>query len=86
MSKVRIVGGYPPVIEIDGVNMAKAVSEVELVMGLGDVPRVHLTIPAVEIDLELDADVTKMLDSIPERDDPPATTFWRPIDGKGQPL
>lgn len=64
MSRVRIVGGRPPTIEIDGVNVANAVGELQILMEPGKVPLVRLTVPACELDVELDADVVKILDEL----------------------
>ena len=52
-----------PVIEVDGVNVAGAVSTVEITMEPGEVTRVRLTIPT-GLDLELDAEVTKVIEGI----------------------
>lgn len=65
MSKIRIVGGHPPIIEVDGVNMANVVSTVELVMEPGEPPRVRLTIPPLELDIDIDAEVMTVLESLP---------------------
>ena len=64
MSKVRIVGGRPPIIEVDGVDMAKVVSTVELLMEPGESPRLVLTIPPLELDIETDAEVMTILEGL----------------------
>ena len=67
MSHVRIKTNgtaCAPVIELDGVNVAGAVSTVEITMEPGEVARVRLTIPT-GLDLDLDAEVTKLIDALP---------------------
>ena len=65
MSKVRIVGGRPPIIEVDGVDMANVVSTVELLMEPGRPPHLVLTIQAQDMDIELDAEVSAVIEGLP---------------------
>ncbi len=67
MSHVRIKTNgtaCAPLIEIDGVNVAGAVSTVEITMEPGEVPCIRLTVPT-GLDLELDAEVAKLIDALP---------------------
>lgn len=64
MSKVRIVGGRPPKIEVDGVDLAHTLGIVEVIMEPGEIPVVRLTVVPDELEIELEADVVRVLDSL----------------------
>ena len=65
MSKVRIIGGSPATIEVDGVDLARAISMVEVIMEPHEEARVRLTVIPDELVIELDGEVVRILDSLP---------------------
>lgn len=64
MTKVRIIGGRPPTIEIDGVDMANVLGTVEVIMEPGDNTVVRLTVIPDELQIDLDGEVVRVLDSL----------------------
>ena len=65
MIKVRIIGGSPATIEVDGVDLARAISMVEVIMEPHEETRVRLTVIPDELVIELDGEVVRILDSLP---------------------
>lgn len=63
--KVRIIGGSPATIEVDGVDLARAISMVEVIMEPHEEARVRLTVIPDELVIELDGEVVRILDSLP---------------------
>ena len=66
MSKVRIVvtGLFERKFEVDGVDLTRTLTTVEVILEPGKPPMVRLTIVPDELEIELDADVVRVLDSL----------------------